>query len=144
MAAENSDIDAWWMSRCAVLAGVAEANGHTPVGAIIVLGGRSVAEASEQSPNGSRAFAHAELLAVEFALMECTKDELGSATLYSTAEPCLLCGYAIREAGVGRIVIGRAVGDIGSVGGRFPVLTTLEIEDWGTPPEVVWWWGSTK
>jgi|CXWL01.1.fsa_nt_gi tRNA(adenine34) deaminase len=131
--------DASWMLRCEELARQAEATGNTPVGSLLVLDGMLLAEAAEQVPNGDRRFAHAELLAVEAALRATGRRYLESATLYSTAEPCILCGYAIREARLRRVVIGRPCGETGSASSRFPVLAADGVERWGPPPEVVWW-----
>src|SRR5690606_19178488 len=90
--------DERWMHRCEELAHQAAAAGNTPVGAVVVLDGEAVGEAAEEAPNGPRRFGHAELLAVERALHSTQRRFLESATLYSTAEPCVLCGFAIREA----------------------------------------------
>lgn len=127
------------MRRCQELARVAQEAGNTPVGAAIVRDGMLVAEAAERSPRGPRAFAHAELLAVEAALAELGAGSVEGATLYSTAEPCILCGFAIREAKLGRVVIGRPSGEIGSVRSRFEVLAADWVQRWGSPPEVLWW-----
>ncbi|MCM2257582.1 MAG: deaminase [Vicinamibacteria bacterium] len=131
--------DASWMLRCEELARQAAAAGNTPVGALIVLEGLLLAEAAEQVPNGERRFAHAELLAVEAALRVAGLRYLESATLYSTAEPCILCGFAIRETRIGRVVVGRPSGDTGSLSSRFPILVADDVSRWGPAPEVVWW-----
>ncbi len=130
--------DARWMRRAAELASSAGRAGHTPVGSLIVLDGRIIAEAEEGVRRGQRSLAHAELLAVEVALAS-GLGSLERATLYSTVEPCILCGFAIREAGIGRVVMGRKAGEVGAVHSIFPVLTTREIRRWGTPPQVSWW-----
>jgi tRNA(adenine34) deaminase len=127
-----------WMARAAALADDARAAGNIPVGAVLVLNGVVIAEAAESVPNGPRPFAHAEFVAVEAALMA-HHASLRAATLYSTAEPCILCGFAVREAGIGRVVMGREAGQIGSVRSRFPVLTDNGINRWGAPPEIVWY-----
>ena len=126
------------MSRCDELAREAKLAGNTPVGAVLVLDGVAIAEAAEETPSGPRPFAHAEFLVVEQALMLRPRPDLREATLYSTAEPCVLCGYAVREARIGRLVIARPAGGIGSIRSRFPVLTADWVERWGRPPTVVW------
>lgn len=135
----QAEVDAGWMRRCDELAAQAAAAGNTPVGAVVVVGDQIVGSAAEAVPQGPRRFGHAELLAIEAALRASGRRTLESATLYSTAEPCLLCGYAIREARLRRVVIGRPSGETGSVGSRFPILATSDIERWGPPPEIVWW-----
>lgn len=135
----QAEQDTQWMLRCQELARQAAAAGNTPVGAVVVLDGEVVGEAAEQVPNGPRRFAHAELLAVEASLRATGRRSLESATLYTTAEPCILCGYAVREARIARVVVGRPSGETGSVRSRFPVLTADWVERWGPPPEIVWW-----
>jgi tRNA(adenine34) deaminase len=132
------DEESRWMHRCAELARQAREAGNTAVGAVLVLDGIAIAEAAEDTPAGPRPFAHAELLVVEQALMLRPRPDLRDATLYSTAEPCILCGYAVREARIGRLVLGRPAGEIGSIRSRFPVLTADWVERWGPPPTVEW------
>lgn len=127
------------MERCADLAREAGIAGNTPVGAVVVMGPAAVGEAAEEVPRGGRAFAHAELLAVEAAIRSVGSRLLETATLYSTAEPCILCGFAIRETRIRRVVIGRPAGAVGSVRSRFPILAADGVEGWGPPPSVVWW-----
>jgi tRNA(adenine34) deaminase len=127
-----------WMDRCDELARQAKQAGNTPVGAVLVLDGVAIAEAAEETPAGPRPFAHAEILVVEQALMLRPRPDLRNATLYSTAEPCILCGFAVREARIGRLVLARSAGEIGSAGSRFPVLTADWVDRWGPPPEIVW------
>jgi tRNA(adenine34) deaminase len=126
------------MDRCDQLARQAQRAGNTPVGSVLVLDDVAIAEAAEETPAGPRPFAHAEILVVEQALMRHPQHVLRGATLYSTVEPCILCGYAVREAGIGRLVIARPAGEIGSIRSRFPVLTADWVDRWGPPPVVVW------
>lgn len=135
----NGPNDVRWMRRCAELAASAKAAGNTPVGSLVVKDGLLLAEAAEASPRGDRAFGHAELLAVEAALLAHGKAGVAGATLYSTAEPCILCGFAVREARIARVVMGRSAGEIGSTSARFPVLSADWVSRWGLPPEVEWW-----
>ena len=88
-------------------------------------------------PKGPDPFAHAELLAVRRAIGG-SRHDLPEATLYTNVEPCFLCSYAIREARIGRVVIGRPIPDIGGVNSRYPLLVADNVDRWGRPPEVVW------
>lgn len=135
----SRDDDARWMRRCGELAAIAGRAGNTPVGAVVALDRMAIGEAAEEVPRGPRAFAHAELLAIEAAILATGRRELDDATLYSTAEPCILCGFALREARIGRVVIDRPSGDIGSVRGRWPLLAADGVDGWGSPPLIVWW-----
>jgi tRNA(adenine34) deaminase len=137
--ARPAEAEVRYMARCLELAELARESGNTPVGALLVLKRQIVVEASEAVPAGARPFAHAELLVVEKALAAFGRNDLLSATLYSSAEPCLFCSFAIREAGVGRVVLGRSAGEIGGVDGCFPVLSTKAVSRWGAPPQILRW-----
>lgn len=127
-----------YLERCRELARRAEKRGDTPVGAVVALNGEIMAEAEEEVPTGSDPFAHAELLVVRRAMQALNGRELKRATLYTTVEPCLLCSFAIRESGIGRVVIERPVSEIGGATSSFPILTTDAIDRWGLPPGVTW------
>ncbi len=126
------------MTRVDELAAEAGRAGNTAVGTIVAQGERVLAEAEEQTPQGPDPFAHAELVAVRRAMAAAGHRHLPEATLYSNVEPCFLCSYAIREARIGRVVIGRPTPEIGGVSSRYPLLTAGDIERWGRAPEVVW------
>ncbi|HEX6137821.1 MAG TPA: deaminase, partial [Casimicrobiaceae bacterium] len=73
------ETDAGWMQRCEDLAREAEMAGNTPVGAVVVVDGAAAGEAAEEAPRGPRAFAHAELLAVEAAIRTTGNPQLAGA-----------------------------------------------------------------
>ena len=131
--------DARWMERCRELAREAKAAGNTAVGSLVALGDRVIAEAGEECPAGPDPFAHAELLAVRSALVDLGRPLPPNATLYTTAEPCFLCSFAIREGGVRRVVIGAPTPAIGGATSLYPILVADDVDRWGPPPEVVWW-----
>ena len=98
--------DAQCMQRAIELALLAEQEGNLPVGAVISLGGRVVAEGRSAiwvpEFDASR---HAEmeaLRAVPKDLWE-SSDEM---SLYTTLEPCLMCFGSILLHRVGRVVFG--------------------------------------
>src|SRR5699024_11581638 len=47
---------------------------------------------------------HAELRAASAAARQCSPEELAEATLYTSAEPCVMCTGAVYWTGIGRIV----------------------------------------
>ncbi len=124
------------MRRCLDLAASAAASGNTPVGCVITIEGRIVAEAEEQSPAGSNPFAHAEILAVVAALRAVSRTKLPRATLYTTNEPCFLCSYAIREARITRVVFSVETPGVGGATSAYPILKAREIDRWGPPPQI--------
>jgi len=135
----RTDIDGRHMDRCRALAEEARQSGNTAVGALIAIGSEIIAEAGEEVPAGPDPFAHAELLVVREAMQEMGRTLPAEATLYTTHEPCLLCAFATREAGVQRVVIGERTPDIGGVTSAHPILVTSDVSRWGVPPVIVWW-----
>lgn len=128
--------DEHMMMRCVRLAHHAKGHGNTAVGSLITIGDDIVAEASEESPAGTDRFGHAEIIAVRLATARLGRKQFPEATMYTTAEPCFLCGYAIREAAIGRVVFGVPTPHIGSVTSRYPVLLAENIPFWSDPPIV--------
>lgn len=84
----------------------ARASGKHPFGAIVVDGnGHIVAEAGNNSlpPDGDPT-GHAELIAARQAARVLPAAALAQATLYTSAEPCVMCAGAIYWTGIGRVV----------------------------------------
>ncbi|NJL34222.1 MAG: hypothetical protein HC893_10600 [Chloroflexaceae bacterium] len=52
-------------------------------------------------------------------------------TLYTTAEPCWMCSYAIRETGISLVVIGAETLDVGGISTRYPLLVDATLSVWG-------------
>ena len=91
-----------------------------PVGAVLVLDGREVARAHNETVAGRDLTRHAELLAITRALAELGRDRFeGDVTLYVTLEPCAQCAGTILLTRVPRVVFGAwdpKAGMAGSVG----------------------------
>jgi len=126
-----------FMRRCLDRAREAGERGDTPVGSLVVLDGRIVGEASEQLPTGSSVTGHAEVLAVQRAVDALGRRDLSGATLYSTAEPCFMCSYVIRQARIALVVFGRDSPMIGGVSSSLPILTAPDLDPWRPAPEVI-------
>jgi tRNA(adenine34) deaminase len=127
------------MMRCHELARQAGEEGNTPVGTILVFASGETVEAMEAVPEGPDPFGHAEVIAVRDALIEHGQPLPEGTTLYSNAEPCFMCAFAIREARIARVVIERPTPGIGSVTSPYPILSATDVPRWGPAPEVVWW-----
>lgn len=126
-----------FMRHCIELAQQARAQGNTPVGALVTLNEQVIAKAREQVPAGLDVTGHAEILAVRRACDTQQSSDLSSCTLYSTAEPCWMCSYAIRETGIRRVVFGARTPDVGGVSTRYPLLSDHLIAVWSNPPEII-------
>src|SRR5690349_2709502 len=103
-----------YMRRCLQLAEIAALAGDTAVGALIVRGDEVVAEGIERTRATLDPSAHAEVEAIRQACQRLATLDLRGCSLYSTVEPCVLCGYAIRRTGIARVVYGVAAGQVGA------------------------------
>jgi tRNA(adenine34) deaminase len=84
----------------------------TPIAAIIVMDGRLLAQATNQTEEHCDATAHAEMMAFRRAGLVHGDMDLRDATLYSTLQPCGMCTMASIWAKIGRIVYGAGRDDV--------------------------------
>ena len=82
------------MRRALDLAAEAEAAGEVPVGAVVTLGDRIVAEARNDMRGSTDPTAHAEMVAIRAAGMALGTSRLDECTLWVTLEPCAMCAAA--------------------------------------------------
>jgi tRNA(adenine34) deaminase len=125
-----------FMRRCLELALVACNQGNTPVGSVVVLDGQVIGEGAETLPVGTSIIGHAELLACQAALDATGRRDLAGAVLYSTAEPCFMCSYVIRQLRLGSVVYGIETPVIGGVTSAHPILTDPALDGWRPAPAV--------
>jgi tRNA(adenine34) deaminase len=125
-----------YMRRCLELAEMAALAGDTAVGALIVCGDDVVAEGIERTRAALDPSAHAEVEAIRQACQRLDTLDLRGCSLYSTVEPCVLCGYAIRRTGIARVVYGVAAGQAGACTSSYAILADHELEGWPEVPEV--------
>ena len=110
--------DERWMRHAMALAARAEGIGEIPVGAVLVLGDKIVAEGWNRSISEHDACAHAEVMALREAGKQLENYRLLDTTLYVTLEPCPMCAGAILHTRISQIVFGcsePATGSCGSV-----------------------------
>ena len=94
------------MKEALVEAERAFAMGEVPVGAVVVKDGEIIARGCNRRETDRVATAHAELLAMEEACRVLGTWRLSDCTLYVTLEPCPMCGGAIINARLPRVVFG--------------------------------------
>lgn len=126
-----------FMRRCLALAETALAAGETPVGALVVRGDHIIAEAAESTRTAYDPSAHAEVQAIRAACRHDRSLDLRGCTLYTTVEPCVLCAYVVRRAGVARVVYGVEAGQAGGLTSRYAILSDSTLAGWPAPPDVV-------
>lgn len=125
-----------FMRRCLELAEVAALAGDTAVGAVIVRGGEVVAEGVERIRANRDPSAHAEVEAIRQACQRLETLDLSGCLLYSTVEPCVLCGYVIRRTGIAHVVYGVPAGQAGACTSSYAILSDRELDGWPQVPEV--------
>lgn len=107
------ETDRAWMRKAIDLArSKGSSPQDTPIAAIIVLDGRLLASAVNETQETNDATAHAEMVAFRKAGPAHGDMELRGATLYSTLQPCGMCTMASIWAKVGRIVYGAGREDV--------------------------------
>ena len=94
------------MRRALALASHAAGSGEVPVGAVIALEGRIIAEGWNQPITSCDPSAHAEMMAIRHAARFLQNYRLTGATLYVTLEPCLMCAGAMIHSRIARVVYG--------------------------------------
>jgi tRNA(adenine34) deaminase len=107
--------DVRWLLRCLELAQAAAAADEVPVGAVVVVDGVVVGEGRNRVEELRSPLAHAEMLALQQALVHAGNKRLANATLYCSLEPCFLCAGAILHARVDRVVFGASDPKFGAV-----------------------------
>jgi tRNA(adenine34) deaminase len=102
----SEQLDRAMMERAVELARIAAAAGEVPVGALITIDGRVIAEAHNEREAAGDPTAHAELLAIARASKVVGRWRLTGSVLYVTLEPCPMCAGAMVNARIDRLVFG--------------------------------------
>jgi tRNA(adenine34) deaminase len=124
------------MRRCLELAEIAALAGETAVGALVVSGDDVVGEGVERIRAALDPSAHAEVEAIRQACRRLATLDLRGCSLYSTVEPCVLCGYAIRRTGIASVVYGAPAGQAGACTSSYAILADRNLEGWPQIPDV--------
>ena len=134
-------VDNAMMERCLALAMQAADRGEYPYAAIICRAERIICETMTTVRQDRDATEHAELRAIKTAYRSLNRVGLEDCTIYSNAEPCALCSYAIRESRIGRVVYGIPTPLTGGMS-RWNILADKELSErlpevFAPPPEIV-------
>ncbi|MGH7942422.1 MAG: tRNA adenosine(34) deaminase TadA [Limisphaerales bacterium] len=95
---------------------------ETPVGAVIVRGGRIIGRAFNQVEMLKDATAHAEMLALTQAQDAVGDWRLTDCSLYVTKEPCPMCAGAIVHTRIARVIFGASDPKGGAAGSAMNLL----------------------
>lgn len=129
------------MARCIELSRIAVSKGEYPFGTVIARDGQVVAEAINRTVRDGDLSRHAEVIALSEAQKAIGRKQLSRSTLYTNIEPCAMCSYCIREAGVGRVAYALGSPVMGGLS-KWNILRDDGISDripqiFGVVPEVV-------
>ncbi len=80
--------------------------GEVPIGAVVVVDGKVVAQAGNRTRELNDVTAHAEIAAIRMAAERLGGERLSGADLYVTLEPCTMCAAAISFARIRRLYYG--------------------------------------
>ena len=94
------------MRRALDLAAEAAAAGEVPVGAVVTLGDRIIAEARNAMRGSLDPTAHAEMVAIRAAAKALGQPRLDGCTLWVTLEPCAMCAAAASLARLDTVSFG--------------------------------------
>ncbi|HWP89117.1 MAG TPA: tRNA adenosine(34) deaminase TadA, partial [Burkholderiales bacterium] len=108
--------DDLYMREALILAGIAEAHGEVPVGAVVVSDGAIIGRGYNQPITSHDPSAHAEIIAMRDAAARIGNYRLTGCELYVTLEPCVMCAGAIMHARIARLVFGAADPKTGACG----------------------------
>lgn len=104
---ELNERDATYMREAIRWSQVARDRGNRPFGAVVVADdGRVLSEAWNNTSETGDCTGHAETTAIRQLAGKADRDTLAQATLYSSAEPCVMCAGAIFWSNIGRVVFG--------------------------------------
>jgi tRNA(adenine34) deaminase len=98
--------DSDYMRQAMILARQAGERGEVPVGAVLVLGERVIAQGSNCPIATHDPTAHAEIEVLRAGGKALGSYRLSDTTLYVTLEPCAMCAAAMVHARVRRVVFG--------------------------------------
>jgi tRNA(Arg) A34 adenosine deaminase TadA len=101
MSVEQDEI---FLRQAIALADQARQVGERPFGAVLVLNNDVVAETQDQCWALNDPTAHAELRLISAYCQKSGHFDLKGATIYTCAEPCVMCSGAIKWAGISRVV----------------------------------------
>ncbi|RJF94207.1 nucleoside deaminase [Sphingomonas cavernae] len=77
--------------------------GEVPIGAVLMLDGKVIATAANETRTGRDPTAHAEMLVIRRAAEALGQERLERCDLWVTLEPCAMCAGAIAHARIARL-----------------------------------------
>ena len=103
-------------------------SGVAPIGSVIVKDGQIVGQGHDQVMQSSDPTGHGAITAIRAAGQRLGTADLAGCELYTTVEPCAMCMYACRLAGIERIYYGCTREEAGLRGFTYEDGNTLPVE----------------
>jgi tRNA(adenine34) deaminase len=134
-------VDRLMMGRCIGLSKASGKAGEYPYAAVVCRDGIVVAESINMVTHDGDVTRHSEVVAISQAQKTLGTVSLEDCEIYTNAEPCALCSYAIRETRIRRVVFGLSSPHMGGVL-KWNILVDTDIcsampEVFAPPPEVI-------
>ena len=123
--------DEYFLRRALQLAEESARAGFDPFGAVLVQDGKVVASTTDRSILYSDPTAHAELVLISEYCRTQQLISLEGHTLYSSAEPCIMCSGAIHWARINRVVFCVSQTSLKKTSGGNPKPTCAELVNVG-------------
>ena len=114
--------DTQWMEIALEEARQASQEGEVPVGAVVVLDGKIIAQAHNRRESLRDPTAHAEMIALRQAAARLRNWRLSRVRVYVTLEPCPMCAGALVQARVATLIYGAADPKAGAVCSLYNIL----------------------
>ena len=115
------------LRRAVELSAQSVANGNMPFGALLAdPDGGVLLEAENTSLTGRNPLNHAETNLVNMAVMNLEPEQIASASLYTSCEPCAMCSGAMYWGGINRMVYGMSELDLLEITGTNPLNATMK------------------
>ncbi|BCB76047.1 nucleoside deaminase [Phytohabitans flavus] len=114
-----------FLRRAIALAAEARAAGNPPFGSLLVgPDGTVLAEERNSSVTDNDITAHPELKLARWAARELDAETVAATTMYTSCEPCGMCGGAIVRSGLGRVVFALSTEQLEAIkpGGGWPIV----------------------
>lgn len=119
--ATQDEQDAYFMGLALEQAAIAAELDEVPIGAVVVYGGKVIAQAYNRREIDNDPAGHAEFLALKQASQYLEVWRLSGCTVYVTLEPCLMCAGLMYQARIDRCVFGAFDPKAGALGSLYRV-----------------------
>ena len=126
--------DIEYMKEALKEAKLAELEDEVPIGCVIVKDDQIIARAHNQRDKTNNPLGHAEILAIKKAGEILQDWQLVDAELYVTIEPCIMCGGAIIQSRIKKVIYGAPDLKGGAFGSSINILEANNINH---RPEVI-------